>query len=263
MGAEANRRGQWAVEELLDVRFEPRASGARTRAAARAQRGKRRQQALVRWRGAEAQGHEDRWVFWDRLNAALLREARAMWALRVAALEGAHAAARTAPTRSSSRVAARNVRARVEAEAVEEEEEEEEGGEEGGAAEVEAEAVAREAAAARRRAARAQQAAAPAAAPSQAPKLVALLAHPLVGDTVYVPRTLWPDYECVEHGGLAWRAVVCRAPRGRPEVCLDFTYAKDEAGQAYKEWVRWTEVLREPAGEAPVGVEVIGREAGQ
>ena len=67
----------------------------------------------------------------------------------------------------------------------------------------------------------------------------------------------------MEHGGLAWRAVVCRAPRGRPEVCLDFTYAKDEAGQAYKEWVRWTEVLREPAGEAPVGVEVIGREAGQ
>ena len=53
------------------------------------------------------------------------------------------------------------------------------------------------------------------------------------GTHVAVPRTPWPDYECDEMGGEAWRAIVVSST-GHTAV-VEFVRARSKSGRAYKD----------------------------
>ena len=50
-----------------------------------------------------------------------------------------------------------------------------------------------------------------------------------VGRLVLVPRTMWPDYTCLENGGAGWVAEVRKVRHGW--ATLSFLYDKDELGR--------------------------------
>ena len=54
-----------------------------------------------------------------------------------------------------------------------------------------------------------------------------------IGRLVLVPKDLWPDYACDEHGGLGWEAMVIRADRDWAKV--NFLHAKDECGREHRD----------------------------
>ena len=63
-----------------------------------------------------------------------------------------------------------------------------------------------------------------------------------VGATVAVLREVWPNYECLELGGQAWRAVVKARSAGAATV--QFTHATTASGRQYGEARLALQVLR-------------------
>ena len=59
--------------------------------------------------------------------------------------------------------------------------------------------------------------------------LLPLDAEPQAGDTVFVPRAVWPRYACREHGGTGWAAKVVSTTR---YTCVvEFAHARAPDGR--------------------------------
>ena len=81
----------------------------------------------------------------------------------------------------------------------------------------------------------------------QPPRLTAANA---LGRRVLVPRHLWPDYACREHGGQGWEAEVARVDRGW--ALVNFLFAKDLHGRRYPP--AWLQLWRVSALHGPTSV---------
>ena len=69
------------------------------------------------------------------------------------------------------------------------------------------------------------------------PAGVSLTAENALGCRILVPSTLWPSYECSEHGGAGWEAIVVRTSprvsRAHESATVRFLYAKTATGEPY------------------------------
>ena len=65
--------------------------------------------------------------------------------------------------------------------------------------------------------------------PAQPPVLAALEGEPRIGDSVFVPRAVWPRYACREYGGAGWAATVVNT--ARYTCVVEFNHARAPDGR--------------------------------
>ena len=72
---------------------------------------------------------------------------------------------------------------------------------------------------------------------------------PQVGETVVVPRSMWPKERCDELGGQGWRAVILRASPA--SATIRFLQAKTARGQPYEDVCVQTSLLMTTEPRSP------------
>ena len=71
--------------------------------------------------------------------------------------------------------------------------------------------------------------------------LTPVVSRPETGDKVIVPKSMWPDEQCPELGGMGWQATVVKT--SATTTTIEFCHATNRAGKRYKDVQVLTSVL--------------------